>query len=507
MGFAAQWCEDAGPRAPAMLRVCARGRVLWRELPLPLKDCVLTLRVLCACVTLSLLAAVLNRASVRLTLKRGRRTLQVLNHFWILLTILPDPCTLTAVAPNLQVGMARAGPGDAQEAGMTPHSDSSDSETDEFAPDYEGGGTSPRDTSAGDGDGQFDNYLRVNMPALREKPVAKSAPTQVPPALMDVVLGTLTAVSAPSLDTAADLPPESDDVPRACGSCGEDKALRPTECLRLDTMADNDGRARQGLGVPGQLGVVGDACEGGEAGSSQTVLSTESADAMEREWSLLQVQRQAAEAAVHMSVVHAAARTAPAVPAADSRERGTACEWRDKDEREMPKETDERRGAVQMEVMAEDDFEQEWLKLMSSRIAPVASEDRQSNALAKPTESIQTQEDDGIVNDERDRSLKPPADFGKQTVANSAESPPRLGVEAEARQAKSNLETAGRDRGGADTRKSEVVKGCSGKSQVIKASESIAGVLIILGCDFDAVHRPGCRAHCAILCLNAYMRC
>ena len=70
-----------GLAGPAMLRVCARGRVLWRELPLPLKDCVLTLRVLCACVTLSLLAAVLNRASVRLTLKRGRRTLQVLNHF------------------------------------------------------------------------------------------------------------------------------------------------------------------------------------------------------------------------------------------------------------------------------------------------------------------------------------------------------------------------------------------------------------------------------------------
>ena len=244
-------------------------------------------------------------------------------------------------------------------------------------------------TSAAEGEGQFDNYLRVNIPSLREKPAVKQPPAQVPPALMDLVLGTSTAVSASVLpEPASNLnsrqrPDDGEDV--AHDESSEDSSHSDSEEAAQTLMIEK--RTERELRE--------DASSNCEDRMDVTRLSTGSSDVMEREWGVLQAQRQAAESAVHLSVVQAAARSSHEVQTADSAEWNTEFGYIGDHDYEMLTEAKRQlpsRPTAVPDRQGEDDLEREWLALMGSRIPTKSAGENQDDAAVPPPQAARSSE-------------------------------------------------------------------------------------------------------------------
>jgi hypothetical protein len=211
----------------------------------------------------------------------------------------------------------------------------------------------------------------------------------VPPALMDLVLGTSTAVSASALpEPASNLnsrqrPDDGEDVARDESSeeSSHSDSEEAAQTLMIEKRTDREMRE--------------DASSNCEDRMDVTRLSTGLSDVMEREWGLLQAQRQAAESAVHLSVVQAAARSSHEVQTADSAEWNTEFgSIGDNDyeiltaaKRQLPSSP-----TAVPDRQGDDDLEREWLALMGSRIFTKSAGENQDDAAVPPPQAARSSE-------------------------------------------------------------------------------------------------------------------
>ena len=172
-----------------------------------------------------------------------------------------------------------------------------------------------------EGDGQFHNYMRVNLPPVRERPPAPVAPAAVPPALMDLVLGTSAVVTAQIKSAQSlldgDMVQERDVDTGSGDSWGAERDVQGIGGRQTDTGEPATGlrTSESALLLKGSTFEVlpMEGCHNPQGCVQPTQPmqgQSEAADEFEREWRTLQAQREAAESATHAAVLHAASNAA-----------------------------------------------------------------------------------------------------------------------------------------------------------------------------------------------------